>query len=70
MISDDTQSHSFVIRIWQEDTVDEHGAPLWRGHITHVFSGKRQYFESLSAIASFITPYLHESGVDGETDSS
>ena len=48
---------SFIIKIWLEET-DEPTHRHWRGHITHVFSGKRRYFEDLPAIAGFIEPYL------------
>jgi len=57
----DTQS--FVVKVWLEETVEEAGQARWRGHVTHVTSGERRYFESLSAIASFIRPYLERWGV-------
>lgn len=50
--------NSFVVRIWIEETVEEAGAALWRGHITHVQSGFRQYIDDLAQINVFIEPYL------------
>jgi hypothetical protein len=43
-------THSFVVRIWLEE--DDRAS--WRGHITHVHSGKRQYVERLGDIVDFI----------------
>jgi hypothetical protein len=54
---------SFIVKVWVEGNDDDAGVALWRGHITHVLSGKRQYFEDLTTIYSFITPYLEEIGV-------
>ncbi len=55
---------SFVIRIWIEEPGDESSSMLWRGHITHVLSGKRRYFQDLDAIAAFITLHLEEMGTN------
>jgi hypothetical protein len=56
----ESQTHSFVIKIWFEDE----GQKKWRGQVTHVPDGRRQYFENLSDILTFINPYLEmpESG--------
>ena len=56
--SEDT-THSFVIRIWLDSPADD-SHPAWRGHITHVQSGKRGYFADLNQIVAFIFPYLGE----------
>ncbi len=48
-------THSFVVRIWLEDA-DRRAS--WRGHITHVPSGNRQYVEGLTDIVDFISPYV------------
>lgn len=54
---------SFIVKVWLEPN----GAPLaplqWRGHITHVFTGQRQYFHNLATITNFIQTYLAEMGV-------
>ena len=47
-------THSFIVRIWLE----EEDRACWRGHITHVPGGERQYVEQLSDIADFIAPYV------------
>jgi len=55
-------SQSFIIKIWLEESADETGHVIWRGHITHVPSGKRHYIQDLNAIPLFIKPYLEKMG--------
>ena len=57
-------SLSFVIRIWLEETAEEAGQAMWRGHLTHVPSGQRRYFASLPRLSELLTPYLEELGAD------
>ena len=40
-IESDTQS--FIVKVWVEDHAEEAGHRVWRGHITHVSSNKRRY---------------------------
>ena len=56
-------SFAFIVKIWMEETADVAGSPTWRGHITHVPSGERRYFEHLDAIVDFIRAYQIRSGV-------
>jgi hypothetical protein len=56
---------SFVIRIWVEETAAEAGNAHWRGHVTHVPSGKRRYFQDLQSMVAFIQPYVHQLGHGG-----
>ena len=56
-------THSFVVKVWLEETVEEAGRARWRGHVTHVASGERRYLESVSSVAAFIRPYLERWGV-------
>ena len=55
--------HSFIVKVWLEESIEESGQAKWRGHITHVPSGERRYLQTLSAIEDFITPYLERIGV-------
>jgi hypothetical protein len=57
---------SFIIKIWLEETAEEASRATWRGHITHVPSGQRQYIQDLDRISSFIGPYLEAMGVEPE----
>jgi hypothetical protein len=54
--------YSFVVKIWQEESTTEAGAPRWRGRITHVPSGEKRYFEDLQTIVEFIQSYLGSMG--------
>ena len=63
MDSFELENHSFIIRIWREDTTDSPETRIWRGHITHVPSGEKQYLQQLDDIASFVKPYLRNMGV-------
>lgn len=56
--------HSFIIKVWLEETAAEAGKAIWRGHITHVLSSERKYIQSLNGITDFIIPYLEHIGVD------
>jgi len=55
-------AHSFIIKVWLEETADEAGQAIWRGRITHVPSGERRYLKDLDDIAAFILPYLDRMG--------
>lgn len=52
------QSCSFIIKVWLEERCEETGQVLWRGHITHVPSGKRCYLKDLKDIITFIASYM------------
>lgn len=53
-------TEAFVIRLWLEEKVDENRPALWRGHITHVLSGTRRYFQELHIITDFIASTLQK----------
>ena len=55
--------HSFIVKIWLEETATEAGKNIWRGHITHVPSGKRRYIQHMDEITAFIALYLEEMGI-------
>jgi hypothetical protein len=63
MESLENTSHPFLVRIWLEETALESRPASWRGHITHVPSGKRLYLTSLDDIKAFIFPYLDDMGI-------
>jgi hypothetical protein len=54
----ESNTHSFIVKIWLEDN----DPVTWRGHITHVQSGRRCHFENLSTLVDFVTPYLEQMG--------
>jgi hypothetical protein len=63
----EAHTHSFIIKIWREETSTETGAAIWRGHMTHVPGGERRYLAHLNDITAFINPYLEGMGVKVET---
>jgi hypothetical protein len=60
---EEDQVHSFIVRVWLEETLAEGGKAKWRGHITHVLTGRRRYLQNLSSIPAFMMPYLKQMGV-------
>lgn len=58
------QAHSFVVRLWLEEVDSERY--LWRGHITHVLTHERCYFDDLSVVSSFIQSFLRPGSVKTE----
>jgi hypothetical protein len=56
------KTHSFIVKVWLEERGAD-GRAVWRGHITHVPSGARHYFDRLAAIKRIIAPYLESLGV-------
>ena len=60
----EAHTHSFVIKLWLEETADEAERSVWRGHIDHVPSGKRRYIANLEDVPLFMMPYLQEMQVE------
>ena len=63
MSSVESSIHSFIIRIWVEEMAESRDAMPWRGHITHVPTGTKQYLKDLDDIQAFIVPYMEAMGV-------
>jgi hypothetical protein len=63
MDSIEATSHPFILRIWLEEPAEGTHPAKWRGHITHVPSGKRLYIDDLNQIREFVTLYLADMGV-------
>lgn len=50
-------THSFIVKIW----VEHQPLPaLWQGQVTHVASGRRRSFRSLSALNAFIVACMRD----------
>jgi hypothetical protein len=60
----ESETHSFIVKIWLEKTAQKTGRAAWRGHITHVPGGERRYLKKIDDIAACIVPYLKTMGVD------
>ena len=63
MISIESHTYSFIIKIWLEEEPDEDRAGQWRGHITHVESGERRYLHGLEDIPNYVASYLEAWGL-------
>lgn len=59
----EVNTHSFIVKVWLEESAEENEKASWQGYITHVFTGERRYFRNLDEVAAFITPYLTQMGV-------
>lgn len=55
--------HSFIVRIWLEETESETHCLVWHGHITYVRNSERHYINTLNEIPEFIKIHLL---LDGE----
>jgi hypothetical protein len=56
-------THSFVVRVWLEETKAEHKHATWGGKIKQLPDGPRLYVRDLTEITDFITVYLEQMGV-------
>jgi hypothetical protein len=56
-------THSFIFKMWLEESAAEAGRATWRGHITHVLSGERSYVKELRDVTTFVRPYLERMGI-------
>ena len=57
MNSQTTSNHSFIVKVWLEETDEESDRTLWRGRITHVPSNEQCYFQELNDLIVFIQRY-------------
>jgi hypothetical protein len=53
-----TLIHSFIVRVWQEADDPESPEPTWRGHVTEIREGSKQYFNDLADIPVLIRKHL------------
>ncbi len=60
----ESNTHSFVVKIWLEETDERSEAPTWRGHVTHVPSRNRRYVDDLQGVIDFIAIYIEQLGAD------
>lgn len=56
--SNEARIVSFIVRVWNEETVTKKHQAIWRGHITPIPNGRRIYFKNISEIPVLITTYL------------
>ncbi len=58
-----SKRHSFIVKTWIEETLEEAGKTIWRGYITDVPSGERHYLKELYDVTDFVASYLEGMGV-------
>lgn len=49
---------SFIVHLWKEDSTAEEPQNEWRGYITPIPKGARQYFTNISQIPNLIRTHL------------
>jgi hypothetical protein len=54
----ESRTLDFVIRIWLEERPQGEQPPQWRGYVTHVLSGRQQYFQELNDLVRFLESYI------------
>jgi hypothetical protein len=64
MAQTESNTHSFIVKIWLENSSETSGRVRWRGRILHVPDHAARHFESLNVIALFIAPYLKAMGAN------
>ncbi len=58
-----SETQSFIVRVWVEERAEGVGRGVWRGHITHVSDHRRRYLKNLDDTGDFIAPYLESMGI-------
>lgn len=51
-------SHSFILRVWLEESAGDEIPAVWRGSLTHVLSNRRSFFDRLERLPDLIRPYV------------
>jgi hypothetical protein len=57
------ETHTFLVRVWIEATIEETRRIIWRGQITHLPDERRQYVHEFEEIRDFIGRYLMQEGI-------
>lgn len=58
MDSSETDIHSFILKLWLEESQEGKEKKRLRGHITHVASGERHYLQNLDDVRDFVSRFL------------
>ena len=59
----ESNTHSFIIKVWLEEISEDIDTGVWRGQITHVLSGKHRYVKNLQEMMIFMDEYFKQMGV-------
>jgi hypothetical protein len=58
MDTSESKVHSFIVKLWLDESDEKSEQPVWHGYITHVPDGERRYLKKLSEVVDFIKRYL------------
>ena len=61
----ESEVHSFIVKLWFEQSAEEPSRARWHGHVTHVPGGERRYLKELDDIVAFIEPYVRAADARG-----
>jgi len=64
----ETDTQSFIVKIWVDESTEVTGELIWCGQITHVLSGERFDLQSLDDIGAFMNSYLQDVDRPGQLD--
>jgi hypothetical protein len=57
------EAHSFIVKIWLEQTNPKAGEVQWQGSVTHVPGGERRSVNDLAEIVELMARHLRALGV-------
>lgn len=63
MPKDGCRNHTFIVRVWSEETGSGKQSDEWRGEVVHVASGKRVYFGDFVSIAGILASMTKKSSL-------
>lgn len=66
--SGEIKIHSFIVKVWLEESEEHPDLTLLHGHMTHVPSGERHYIRRVSEIPLFIRSHLQRMGIRLQSD--
>jgi hypothetical protein len=56
--SGETHILSFIVRLWKEELSSQETGTVWRGHVTRVPDGKRNYFKDIHELPDLMMAHL------------
>ena len=59
-IVSEAKIHSFIVRVWKEESDTKKSQAVWRGFISSITNGKRFYFSDINKLPALIVENLKE----------
>jgi len=57
-VTSEAKIHSFIVRVWREESFNKKRQAVWRGFISSVLGGERFYFSDIKKIPALIVAHL------------